>query len=113
MIKWKIILNSLIRSLIYSIIIAIFDAIIIFFINWNLTEIVYPLSFILLVEGGVFLIIGGAVSLYTPSVAKINEVMFHSKPWNAKRQKEIEKQMAIFILTGVVLIIEALILSVF
>ena len=113
MINCKKISNSLIKSLIYSLIIAIFDIIIIFLINWNSTQITYSLSLILLIEGGIFLIIGGAVSLYTPSVEKLNEVIFHSKPWNAKRQKEIEKQMAIIILTGVVLIIEALILSAF
>ena len=56
---------------------------------------------------------GGGVALYSPSVGKINEVLFQSKPWNAKRQKEIEKQMAAFILTGIALIIEALLLSAF
>ena len=113
MISWKIILNSLFKSLIYSFIIAIVNIILIIVMNSNLPQIIYTLSIILLIEGGIFLILGGAVSLYTPSIEKINEVMFHSKPWNAKRQKEIEKQMAIIILTGVLLIIEALILSAF
>ncbi|MEJ2242757.1 MAG: hypothetical protein P8Y18_11555 [Candidatus Bathyarchaeota archaeon] len=113
MISWKVIVNSLFKSLIYSFIIAIIDIILIIIINSNSLQIIYSLSIILLIEGGILLILGGAVSLYTPSIEKINEVMFHSKPWNAKRQKEIEKQMAIIILTGIVLIIEALIISAF
>ena len=111
MIDWKTSLQYLVRSLLYSLIVFFIDAIMIFIINWGMNQTVDTLSFLLLVEGGICLVAGGAVALYSPSVGKINEVLFHSKPWNAKRQKEIEKQMAVMIITGIFLIIEALLLS--
>ena len=111
MIDWKTALESLVRSSVYSLIIILINVILIVFFMSGLNQIIYTLSFVMLIEGGIGLIVGGAVALYSPSVAKINEVVFHSKPWNAKHQKEIEKQMTVFILTGIVLIFEALLLS--
>jgi archaellum biogenesis protein FlaJ (TadC family) len=111
MIVWKTVLESLVRSSIYSLIIITIDAILIVFLIGGTNQITYTLSFVMFIEGGIGLIVGGAVALYSPSVAKIDEVLFHSNPWNAKRQKEIEKQMEVFIVTGIVLIIEALLLS--
>ena len=111
MIVWKTVMQSLVRSSIYSLIIILIDAILIVFLMGRTNQIIYNLSFLMLIEGGMGLIVGGAVALYSPSVAKINEVLFHSKPWNAKRQKEIEKQMEVLIVTGIVLLIEALLLS--
>ena len=111
MIVFKTVFESIVRASFYSLIIILIDAILIIVIKWRMNQIVYALSFVLLFEGGISLVVGGAVTLYSPSVGKISEVLFHSKPWDAKRQKEIEKQMVVFILTGVVLIIEALFLS--
>ena len=111
MIDLKTSLQYLVRSLVYSSIVIIIDAILIIIINWETNQIIETLSFVLLLESGICLMVGGAVALYSPSVGKINEVLFHSKPWNAKRQKEIEKQMAVIIITGTFLIAEALILS--
>lgn len=111
MIVWKTVLESLVRSSVYSLIIIIIDAILIVFLMAGTNQITYTLSFVILIEGGMSLIVGGAVALYSPSFGKISEVLFHSKPWNAKRQKETEKQMAVLIVIGIVLIIEALLLS--
>ena len=111
MIDRKTSLEYLVRSLVYSLIVFFIDAILIIIINWGMNQIGDTLSFLLLVEGGICFVVGGAVALYSPSVGKINEVLFHSKPWNAKRQKEIEKQMAVIIISGIFLIIEALLLS--
>lgn len=111
MIDRKTSLEYLIRSLFYSFIVFFIDAILIIIINLGMNQIGETLSFLLLVEGGICLVVGGAVALYSPSVGKINEILFHSKPWNAKRQKEIEKHMGVIIITGTFLIIEALLLS--
>ena len=111
MIVWKTVMQSLVRSSIYSLIIILIDAILIVFLMGRTNQSIYNLSFLMLIEGGMGLIIGGAVALYSPSVAKINEVLFHSKPWNAKSQREIEKQMEVLIVTWIFLLIEALLLS--
>jgi len=111
MIDRKTLLEYLVRSLVYSLIVIFIDVMLIIIINWGINQIIDILSFVLLVESGICLVVGGAVALYSPSVGKINEVLFHSKPWNAKRQKEIEKQMAVIIITGSFLIIEGLIVS--
>ena len=110
MIVWKTVLESLVRSSVYSLIIICIDAILIIVFFGGTNQITYNLSFLMLIEGGMGLIVGGVVALYSPSVAKINEVLFHSEPWNAKRQKEIEKQMEVLIVTGSLLLIEALLL---
>jgi hypothetical protein len=111
MIAWKIALESFVRSSVYSLVIILIDAILIVFLRGGINQITYSLSFVMLLEGGIGLIVGGAVALYSPSVAKMSEVLFHSKPWNAKLQKQIEKQVEALIVTGIILVIEALLLS--
>jgi len=113
MIEWKKSIDYIGMASFYSLIILLIDAILIIVIKGEMNQISDTLSFVLLVEGGICLVVGGGVALYSPSFGKINEILFHSKPWNAKRQKDLEKQMAVFILTGIVLIIEALLLSAF
>lgn len=108
---WKIVLQLFIRFLIYSLIVIMIDFVLIFVIMGGINQIKSVLSFVLLSEGGIGLIAGGATALYSPSVAKITEVLFHSKPWNFKRQKETEKQAKELILMGILLIFEALLLS--
>jgi len=65
----------------------------------------------MLLEGGIGLTVGGASASYYPLGSKISEVLFHSKPWNAVRLKEAEKQARAWIVTGIILVIEALLLS--
>jgi hypothetical protein len=65
----------------------------------------------MLLEGGIGLSVGSAVASYSPLGAKINEVFFHSKPWNAKHQKEAEKQARAWIVTGIILVFAALLVS--
>ena len=104
-------LELLAKTLIYSLIVILIDLIIIFFIINELNQIVDALSFVLLFEGGMGLTIGGVTASYTPIGAKISEVFFHTKPWNANRQKEVEKQAIILIVTGIFLVVWALFLS--
>ena len=111
MITWKNALRLFARFLLYSLIVISIDFVLIVSLTGGMNQIIYTLSFIMLLEGGMGLIVGGATALYSPSVAKISEVLFHSKPWNSKRQKEIETHMEVFIITGIILIFEALLLS--
>ena len=99
------------KTLVYSLIVITIDFIVLFFLMEGLNQIVDSLSFVLLLEGGIGLTLGGAIASYTPMSAKISEVFFHTKPWNAKRQKEAEKQAIILIVVGTFLVFSALLLS--
>lgn len=105
------VLELVASSLIYSLIVMVIDLVAIFFFSRELNRIASSLSFVMLVEGGLGLIIGGAAVLYSPAVSKIGEVIFHFKPWSAKRQKAAEKHANSWIVTGVFLVFEALLIS--
>jgi len=111
MITRKTVLELLAKSLLYSLIVILIDFVLIFFLQGGLNQITDSLSFVMLLEGGIGLTVGGAVASYSPLSAKISEVFFHSKPWNAKRQKEAEKQARAWIATGIILVFAALLLS--
>jgi heme A synthase len=101
------------RCLLYSFIVISIDFVVVFFLSGEYTKNMYLLSFIALIEGGMALIIGGAVASYSPLSAKLSEIIFHTKPWNAKRQKEVEANARTWITTGVFLVLGALLLSAF
>jgi len=107
----KTVLKVILRSLLYSSIVILINLILIIFITGGFNQILYNLSFLMLFEGGVCLVVGGAAALYSPIGAKLNEMIFHSKPWNAKRQREVENQAKPWIVTGIILIVAALIVS--
>jgi len=113
MIKLKNVLKMLTRFFVYSIIIFFIDLIFIIFLTEQTNQIIYNLSFLMLLEGGIGLVVGGIIVSYSPSVAKMSEVFFKSEPWNFTRQKQIEKNMIVLILTGFFLIIESILLSAF
>lgn len=108
---WKTVLKFILRSLLYSSIVILIDFILIVFITGGLNQIIYDLSFLMLFEGGVCLVVGGTAASYSPIGAKLNEVIFHSKPWNAKRQRDVENQAKPWIAAGIILIVVALSLS--
>jgi len=111
MITRKTVLELLAGSLLYSLIVIVIDFVLIFSLKVGLNQIIDSLSFVMLFEGGIGLTVGGAGAFYSPLGAKISEVLFHSKPWNAKRQKEVEKQARVWIVTGIFLVFAALLLS--
>lgn len=98
------------RTLLYSLIVILIDFVLIFSLQ-GLNQITDSLSFVMLFEGGISLTVGGGVAFYSPLGAKISELFFHSKPWNAKRLKEVEKQARAWIVTGIILVFAALLLS--
>jgi hypothetical protein len=97
--------------LVYSLIVVLIDFVFILFFRRELNQIASSLSFVMLVEGGLGLTVGGAVASFSPTVSKIEESIFHSKPWDAKRQREAEKQARTWILTGIVLVLAGLLIS--
>jgi hypothetical protein len=95
----------------YSLIVSLIDIILIVLFAGGLNQITYSLSFVMLLEGGIGLTVGGATASYSPLTAKISETIFHSKPWTAKRQREVEAQARAWIVTGTILILTALLIS--
>lgn len=113
MIAKKTMLELLARSLLYSLIVIFIDFVLIVFIQGGLNQIAASLSLIMLLEGGIGLTVGGALAFYSPLGAKISEVLFHSKPWTARRQKEAEKQARTWIATGTFLVLVSFVISAF
>jgi len=112
MIIWKTTILLFTKFLFYSLTLILIDVLLIVFFSGGIdSQVNYSLSFIMLLEGGIGLIVGGTAALYSPSLSKMNEVFFHHKPWSYKRQKQIEKQVEPLIIIGVILVIEALLLS--
>jgi hypothetical protein len=112
MIIWKNKILLFTKFLCYSLIIILIDVLLIAFFSGIInTQNNYILSFVILLEGGIGLLVGGVVVLYSPSLSKMNEIFFHHKPWSYKRQKQIEKQVEPIIIIGAILVIEALLLS--
>lgn len=107
----KVILKSFASCLVYSLVVTLVDFVLILFFTQELIKIVYSLSFVMLIEGGVGLTIGGTLVLYSPLSGKVSEVIFRSKPWDAKRQKEAETQAKMWIATGGILLCLALLVS--
>jgi hypothetical protein len=97
--------------LVYSLVIGLIDFVIILFFRHELDQIAASLSLVMLVEGGLGLTVGGVIAFFSPFGGKIEEVIFHFKPWNAERQKEAEKQARAWIVTGIILVFAALLLS--
>ncbi|MCJ7559249.1 hypothetical protein MUO79_01360 [Candidatus Bathyarchaeota archaeon] len=106
----KTVLELLASCLIYSLVVALIDFVLIFFFR-SLDQIASSLSFVMLVEGGVGLTVGGVVAFFSPLSGKIEEVIFHSDPWNANRQKEAEKQARTWIVTGLLLVLVSFLVS--
>ncbi len=109
--RLKNFLRLLALSLIYSLIITLVDFLIIFFFIRDLTQLLYYVSLILLLEGALGLIAGGGAVMYSPVASKVSEIIFKSEPWNAKRQKEVEKQGQGLILIGISLLFAGLLVS--
>jgi hypothetical protein len=101
--KVKAALNLIAACLISSLIIMFATLIVIVIFTQELTRILVVLSYVLLAEGGLALTTGGVVATFSSTIGKLDEGLRHSKPWDAKRQKEAEKQARAWIVTGAIL----------
>lgn len=111
MIRAKFLLRLVASCCVYSLVILLIDIVSILLLRVEPTRIASSLSLIVLLEGGIALIVGGATALYSPVISKVEEVIFHSEPWDAKRQKQLEKQGHPWIVTGGILVLAALLVS--
>jgi len=106
-------MNLITISSIISLIILCIDFIILWFVIEKSNDMVSSLSLIVLLEGGLCFVSGSGAVLYSPWIAKIQEVIFQSKPFTASDRKQIEKQMQIVIVIGLFLIVYGLVISFF
>jgi hypothetical protein len=100
-----------IASIVYSLIVILINLVIILIFNQDINQILYWLSVVTLIEGALGLIAGGGSVLYSPIFNKAFEKLFNSEPWDFKQQKRTEQRAEKWILAGIFLIIEALIIS--
>jgi hypothetical protein len=107
----KFVLKLLVSCCVYALIVLLIDFVSILLLRVEQANFVSILSLLMLLEGGLGLIIGSAVALYSPVISKVEEVIFHSEPWDAKRQKQAEKQGYSWIVTGGILVLLALLVS--
>ncbi|GEM_PF-2508860 len=99
------------RSMFYSLIVILVDFVLLFAIQGSLNQVFFALSLLILLEGGIGLTVGGVVAFYSPVGAKISEILFHSKPWTAQRQREAEKHARTWIVTGIILVFASFVIS--
>jgi len=104
-------LELLASCLVYAFVVMLVDFVVILVFWRELSQVASTLSIVMLVEGGLGLTLGGAMASYSPIAGKLGEVFFRSKPWDAKHQKEAEKQARTWIATGGILVIAALLVS--
>jgi hypothetical protein len=107
----KLSLETFASCLLLSLIVILIDLGGVLLFTREPSQVASILFLVMLVEGGLGLIAGGAVAVYSPLGAKISEVFFRSEPWNAKRQKEAETQATAWIIIGCILVFAALLLS--
>jgi len=96
---------------IYAIIIAFATLIVILVFTQEVERILLYLSYAFLLEGGLMLVTGGVIASFSRTIGKIDESVFRSKPWDAKRLKEAEGQARIWIVTGIFLFLIGLLVS--
>ena len=113
MIKAKNFLNLIVKSSIISFIIICIDFLILLFVAGASSNLSSNFSLIVLLEGGLCFIIGSGAVLYSPWIAKLQEITFKSKPYTASDRKQIEKQMQIVIIIGLFLVVYGLVISFF
>ena len=90
---------------------AIVTIIVILIFTRNPGQILQVATLVLLGEGGLMLMVGGAEASFTPTIGKIAGVIFRSEPWDAKRLREAEGTARVWIATGIFLFLFGLLTS--
>lgn len=110
MTKTRDLLQILAASLVYALIVILVDVGLLLVFLRDISLIFYPLQIVSLTEGGIGLIIGGLIGSSSPSIAKIEETLFHTKPKRLDQLKDVQKRAKLWILTGVFLVLIAIFL---
>jgi hypothetical protein len=104
-------LELMASCLIISLAVTLVDLIIILVFTREPNQIVSNLALVMLVEGALGLIVGGAIAFFSPAASRVGEGILRSKPWDAKRLREAERQGAAWIVTGIFLVLLGFLVS--
>lgn len=106
------VLDLLASCSVYSVLVVLIDIILLFLLHQELNQILFYLSLILLAEGGLGLAAGGFIGMNSPIIKRIEDYFFRAKVQKPKYKQEPEKHARTLIVTGLFLIIIALLVSV-
>ena len=106
------VLDLFASCLVYSFAIMLIDIVALFTVYQDLIQVFSFLSLIILAEGGLGLVVGGFIGLNSPIIRRVEEDFFHIKRRNSKDKSDFEKHARTMILTGIILVIMALLFSV-
>ena len=104
-------LRLLASCLVYALIAMLVTLVVVVVFTRELEQILLWLTYALLVEGGLALVIGGSVASFSSTFGKIEAVVFRSEPWDAKRLREAERTARVWIVTGLFLFLFGLLVS--
>ena len=104
MTRIELFLELLARCLVYSFVVILIDLVLILILGKALDRVVSSLSLVILVEGGVGLIVGGALGMNSPIIARIGERVFHTNTRSAGGHTGIEKQAKSWIISWIILV---------
>jgi hypothetical protein len=104
-------LEFILQCIVYSLIIVVATIAVVVVFTREALEILLILNYALLAEGGLAMVVGGAVASFSPAIGKIGEVVFRSEPWDAKRLREAEGTARVWIVTGIFLFLFWLLVS--
>jgi len=107
----KSVLQLLASCLVYSLVVLAVTLVVVFIFTRDFAQTLLYLTYGLLIEAGSALMAGGAVANFSPAIGKIGESVVHSRPWDAKRIKESEKQGRTWIVTGAFILLFGLLVS--
>ena len=96
--------------LVYALIVVSVDSAVILALVRDVYRLAYPLQILVLTEGALGLIIGGLVGSNSPSIGKIEEIIFRVKPRAVAQHRDTQKKAKLWIATGVILVVLALLL---
>lgn len=97
--------------LLYSLVVGLIDLAAVLVFSPDPGAAIRNLSLLMLTEGGLALVVGGAVATYSPAASKVSEVLFRTKPWSPQGRKEAEKRAEPWIVSGFILVVAALLVS--
>ena len=106
------VLDLLALCLVYSFVVVLIDIVVLFAVYQDLIPVFSFLSLILLAEGGLGLVVGGFIGLNSPIIRRVEEDFFHIKRRNSEDKRGFEKHARTMIVTGIILVIMALLFSV-
>jgi hypothetical protein len=111
MVSTEYVKKLIINCLLYSLVVALIDLVAVLLLSPDFGQVIYKLTLLLLIEGGLALVVGGAIATYSPVLSKVSEVLFRTKPWSSQGRKEAEKQGEPWIVSGFILVVVGLLIS--